>query len=107
MSQFQVASNQQKTYGSTAASTESAERMWSTTSCGERRVKRESFSDNIGASYAAARYIYQAVKKGSTKAPSLSKRVTTSLLTRILFWRLYKNDCMGKYTNTKYLPLKI
>jgi len=54
----EVASNQQKTYGSTAASDESAERTGSTTSCSERRVKRESresFSDSFGASYAAAR----------------------------------------------------
>ena len=70
MSQFQVASNQQKTYGSTAASTDSAERIGSTASCGGRRVKRESFSDNIGASYAAARYIYQAVKKGPQRPGS-------------------------------------
>jgi len=53
----EVSSNEHKTYGSTDASHDvasCAERMGSS-SCAERRGKRESFSDNIGVSYAAAR----------------------------------------------------
>jgi len=53
----EVSSNEHKTYGATDAShdvTACSERMGSS-SCAERRGKRESFSDNIGVSYAAAR----------------------------------------------------
>jgi len=62
----EVASSHQKTYGSTAASDDSAERMGST-SCAERRANRESFSENIGASYAAARSM--AYGSGSLGSP--------------------------------------
>jgi len=55
----EVESNQQKTYGSIGASDDSvasAERSGlNSSSCSGRRKKRESFSDNIGTSYAAAR----------------------------------------------------
>jgi len=53
----EVTSNEHKTYGSTGASHDiaaCAERIGSA-SCAERRGKRESFSENIGVSYAAAR----------------------------------------------------
>ena len=57
LDQLQVDNNHQKTYGSTADAGVDDGRS-SPSSYPERRErrKRESFSDNIGVSYAAARY---------------------------------------------------
>ena len=58
LDQLQVDNNHQKTYGSTADAGVDDGRS-SPSSYPERRErrKRESFSDNIGVSYAAARYL--------------------------------------------------